>query len=421
MTPSRRLAIVGATIVDGRGGPPLAPGAILIDGERIAAVGPAAAVPIPPGAERLALDGMYVLPGLIDAHVHFQGRRTLSYREHVLHGEGLRAARGTADLARLLEAGFTTVRDCGSYTALALKQALAEGSIPGPRLLAAGRFVERTGGADDPAFLPLEWVEGPAGPRGPRLADGPAEVRRAVREQLRDGADLVKTCQTGAAAIHARSRVDVSEWTMDELRALVDEGHRLGVRVAVRAHGPRGIREAVEAGADTIEHGTWLDDEGARMMADRGVVLVPTFFALQQVASLGAQHGAPDFVVRKTQELEAGHPAAFQRALRHGVPIAMGTDCTGTVLTPHGRNAVEVELMVRAGMDPMAAIVATTSGAARALGVEGETGALAAGLAADLIAVAGDPVASVAALQDVRFVMQRGTVVVSRIPTSPSR
>ena len=154
-----RTAIVGATVVDGRGAAPVSRGVILVEDERIAAVGPSR-TEVPPDAQVLDLGGMYVLPGLIDAHVHLQGRRALNMREHVFVGEGLRAARATADLRQLLEAGFTTVRDCGGYTALSLKHAVAEGSIPGPRILAAGRFVERTGGADDPSFMPLDWTRG---------------------------------------------------------------------------------------------------------------------------------------------------------------------------------------------------------------------------------------------------------------------
>jgi imidazolonepropionase-like amidohydrolase len=413
------IALLGATLFDGRGSPPLSRAALLVDGERIKATGREGEVLIPPHARVRRLDGLWILPGLIDCHVHLQGKRSLDMRQHVFVGEGLRAARATADLRRLLEAGITTVRDCGSYTALALRQAVAEGSIPGPRIVTVGRFIERTGGADDPTFMPLAWTR--AGEYyGPRLADGADDCRRAVREQLRDGADWIKTCSTGAAFVDARSRIDVSEWTTDELRAIVDEAHRLGARVAVHAHAARGIKEAVEAGADTIEHGTCIDDDGCRMMAERGTVLVPTFVTLRRMATVGAEHGAPDFAVSKARALDEEHERAFRRALEHGVPIAMGTDCSGASLSPHGCNAVELELMTAAGLGATESLVASTLGAARALGLEGEIGSVEAGKRADLIVVADDPTRFIKTVQDVRLVMQAGAVVVDRLSAEPS-
>jgi imidazolonepropionase-like amidohydrolase len=409
-------AIVGVTVLDGRGSPPVENAVIIVNDATIEAVGRRGQLEPPVGAEILRLEGMFVLPGLMDIHIHLFGRRSTNPREHVFDGEGLRAARATTHLRKLLEAGFTTVRDCGGYTALALKQAVAEGSIPGPRILAAGRFVERTGGADDPSFLPLEWTRS-GGYHGPRLADGPDECRKAVREQLRDGADWIKTCSTGGAPINPASRSDVLEWSSGELHALIDEAHRLSLRVAVHAHAANGIKEAVAAGADTIEHGTCIDDEACRMMVDRGVFLIPTFFGLQQVARLGAAHGVPDVVVRESRAFQEVQQRAFEGALKHGVRLAMGTDAAGTALLPHGQNAVELALMVNAGASPQDAIIAATSNAACALGLEHQVGSVEPGKIADLIAVSDDPVRQIKTLQDVKFVMQRGTVVVNRVGT----
>lgn len=406
------LALTGATMLDGRGGPPVADAVVLLDGTRILAAGPAGPDAIPPDATRIALDGMWLLPGLIDAHIHL-GRRDLDLSRRVFIPEALWAARGAADLRLLLEAGFTTVRECGGPVAIALRQAVAEGSIPGPRILAAGAFVERTGGADDPCFMPLPWLRS-GQYRGLLVADGPDEVRRAVRQQIREGADWIKTCTTGAAYNNAGSRTDILEWSRLEIETLVEEAHRLGVRVAAHAHAANGIRQAIEAGADTIEHGTSIDDEACRMMADRGIFLVPTFWVLHRMATVGREFGAPGFAVEKAAVLDRTHVETFQLALRRGVPIAMGTDCSGVPMAPHGDNAAELALMVAAGMAPMDAIVAATSGAAAALGIGEETGTLAPGLQADLLVLGGDPARDVHALRQVRLVIQAGRVVVDR-------
>ena len=408
MAGSSYLALTGATIVDGLGGPARPGLAVVVAGERIADILPE--TQLPDDIPRIDLGGHTILPGLIDAHVHLLGQRSMDTREMTFVGEGLRAARATADLNKLLQAGITAVRDCGSYTALALKTAVAEGSVPGPRIVACGRFIERTGGADDAPFMPLAWAQ-EGGPWGPRLADGVADVRKAVREQLRTGADWIKTCTTGAVTTQEGSRPDLLEWSDEELFALVDEAHRLGARVAVHAHALAGIRHAIAAGADTIEHGTYLDDETARTMADRGMYLVPTLFVLNALVTRGADFGTPEWVLVKAREVMTARRASFEAALRHGVPIVMGTDCGGQNLLPHGRNAEELALLVAMGMSPADAVVAGTLGAARCIGLEGEIGSIERGKIADLIAVAGDPLQDITVVQDVRFVMKSGQVV----------
>jgi imidazolonepropionase-like amidohydrolase len=406
----RMKAIVGATLIDGLGSPSLPDAVVLIDSGAIVAAGHRGELAVPDDAEVLGLSGMTVLPGLIDTHIHLLGHRSMDTRGHEFVGEGLRAARCTAHLRALLDAGITTVRDCGSYTALALKQAVAEGSIPGPRILAVGRFVERTGGADDASWMPLEWAQR-AGPWGPRMADGPAEVRKAVREQVRDGADWIKTCSTGAATTQPGSHPNVTEWSMEELTALIDEAHRLGKRVAVHAHASVGIRDAIVAGADTIEHGSGIDAECARMMVDRGLFLIPTFYIRHRIMTVGPEFGTPEWVVTRARASMAEKQRAFRIALEQGVRIAMGTDCGGQNLLPFGTNATELALLVEVGMSPMAAIVAGTSNAARAIGLERVVGSVEPGKQADLIAVAADPLGDITSLQRVAWVMQRGSVV----------
>ena len=414
---SEGVVLTGAVIIDGLGGPPRHGCSVVVTGGRIVDVLPDAR--LSGDLARLDLSGMTLLPGLIDAHVHLLGQRTMDNRDMTFVGEGLRAARATADLQRLLHAGITTVRDCGSYTALALKQAVDEGSVSGPRVVACGRFIERTGGADDAPYMPLAWAQ-EAGPWGPRLADGPADVRKAVREQLRAGADWIKTCTTGAVTTQESSRPDLLEWSDEELLALVDEAHRLGAHVAVHAHAVAGIRHALDARVDSIEHGTYLDDETARRMTDRGTFLVPTHFVLNQLVERGAEFGTPPWVLAKAAEVMKVRQGAFEAALRHGVPMAMGTDCGGQDLLPHGANAAELKLLVRGGMSTSEAIVAGTSGAARCIGLEREIGSIEVGKTADLIAVEGDPLQDITLLQRVAFVMKGGQVV-RGLPTAATQ
>lgn len=400
--------VVGGDVLDGTGTPAQRGFAILVRGSRIEALVPEAQAPS--SATRIDLGSLTLIPGLIDTHVHLLGQRSMDTSSMTFVNEGLRAARATADLGRLLQAGITTVRDCGSYTALALKAAVDEGSIPGPRVVPCGRFIERTGGADDAPYMPLAWAQ-EAGPWGPRLADGPDDVRKAVREQLRSGAEWIKTCTTGAVTTQVLSNPDILEWSDPEIRALIEEAHRLGVRVAVHAHANAGIVQALDAGADSIEHGTYLDDETAKRMADAGVWLVPTLFVLTQIVEHGAEFGTPEWVLAKAREAMEARQRSMEAALRNGVPIAMGTDIGGQDLLPHGRNAAELALLARFGMSPSDALVAGTLGAARCLGLDAERGSLEAGKVADIVAVPGDPLQDISVTERVAFVMQGGQVV----------
>jgi imidazolonepropionase-like amidohydrolase len=412
-TGSSLQALVGATVIDGLGGTPIDRGVVLLEDRRIAKVGAESVVPIPRGATVIDLRGLFVLPGLIDCHVHLSGRRTMDMRAEVFTSPGLMTARAVADARTLLESGFTTVRDAGGRVALAVRDAIAEGSILGPRIVCAGPFVEPTGGADDMSFIPEEWTLMP-GFGGPILANGADECRRAVRRVLRLGAEFVKTCNSGGSFIHERALIERPEWSPEELHAIGNETHRKGARLAVHAHLPSHIMEAIEAGADTIEHGTLLDEPCAGLMAARGIFLVPTFLALHRMASEGGLLGQPAWSVAQARTLAAGHHEAVNIALAAGTPIAMGTDCSGFPVGQMGDNARELAYLVEAGMTPMQAIVATTSSAAQAIGLGNEIGTLTPGKDADIVAVGSDPTTDVRVMEQVDFVMQRGRVVKAR-------
>ena len=407
-------AIAGVTLIDGLGSKPISRAVIIVENDKIVMVGHENEIQIPDGIEVIHLDGMTVLPGLIDAHIHLLGQRTMNPMDLVFASDGLRAARAVADLRKHIESGVTTVRECGSRTALAMKQALAEGAILGPRVMPSGHMIIRTGGSDDIHAMPLEWAQR-AGTFCPRLADGADDCRKAVREQLRDGADFIKTVITGAITTQAASRPDILEWSPAELSAIVDEAHRLGVRVAVHAHAAAGIKTATEAGVDSIEHGSGLNEECCELMVKRGTWLVPTLFVSHRLIKYGAEFGTPDWVMKKVTENLDNKFKFMQLAIESGVKIAMGTDATGSGLSPAGKSAEELELMVEAGMSPMEAIRVSTSAAAACLGIEQEVGSIEPGKQADLIAVGEDPLLNIKSLQDVVWVMQRGQVVVDRL------
>jgi imidazolonepropionase-like amidohydrolase len=300
-----------------------------------------------------------------------------------------------------VEAGVTTVRDLGGreYAEIAVRDAVRAGAIAGPRMLCAGRAVCITGGHG--------WrMLG-------RQADGPDDLRRAVREQLRAGADVIKLVATGGVMTPG---VDprAAQLTLDELRAGVDEAHRARRRAAAHAMADEGIAWCLDAGIDTIEHGVFLTESLATRMARQGAALVATLIAPHAIVEGGHAAGIPDFAVKKSITLRERHLESFRIAMRAGVAIAAGTDA-GTPLNPHGSLVPELALMIGAGMEPLQALRAATSVAARVLGLDHETGTIAPGLAADLLAVEGDPASDVKTLDAVRLVIAEGRTVLSRL------
>jgi len=393
-----RTILAGAMLVDGSGAPPVAGRAVVVEQGRIAAVVDEREAP--PG-RTVRLDGLTLLPGLINCHIHlcFGGEvdpavalQKDPYATTVI--KAVLRARQT------VEAGVTTVRDLGGrdYAELSVRDAVRAGLVPGPRMLCAGRGICITGGHG--------WhLIG-------READGPDEVRKGVREQIKAGADVIKIFATGGVMTPGVDP-NAAQLTLDEVRAAIEEARKAGRRTAAHAGGAEGIANALEGGITTIEHGIFLNEALCRRMARDGVALVPTLIAPQAILAGGVAAGIPEYAVRKSEAVCDRHLESFVMAMRLGVPIAAGTDA-GTPLNGHGSMVPELELMVKAGLAPLAAIHAATAAAARALGLEHETGRVAPGLAADLLAVAGNPAERIAALDEVRLVMTQGRLVVNR-------
>jgi imidazolonepropionase-like amidohydrolase len=380
----RQTLLRNVTLFDGTGAPPHTGADVLIEGSRIEGIGRIHAGR--EGAEVIDLGGRWLMPGLIDCHVHtaFTGDPLDAERAPTIPTPEL--AWTAADNARrTLEAGITTIRDLGSRdnVAVLMRDAIAAGRLPGPRKRAVGSIICITGGHG--------WPMG-------RQADGPDDVRKAVREQLRAGADAIKFTATGGVMT---PRVDPRSpsFTEEELRAGIEEAHKAFFRAAAHAQGTAGIKNAVRAGIDSIEHGIFLDDEVIEEMKQRGTVLVPTLVAPENISRHGLAAGIPPYMVEKSDRVREAHRESFRKAVRAGVRIAMGTDA-GTPFNRHGANADEIVLMVESGMSPHDALVATTRSAADLLDLLDVTGTVEPGKQADLLILDGDPLADIRVLTD---------------------
>ena len=386
-----------ARVWDGTGQPVRADAIIVCEGERIVRV--ARAAEAPPDARIEDLGDVTVLPGLIDAHVHMIWDGTLTRPEEVRAAESVAkgAARAVRHAADTLACGTTTVRDvgCPGGVAFALRDAIDEGIVPGPRMLAAGATIVMTGG-----HLYRMGVE----------VDGPFEARRAAREQLKQGADLIKILATGGVYGRRHDEPWAPQLTVEEIRAAVEEANNAGRVAAIHAEGQQGIANAIEAGADTIEHGNQLTPELAEAMARRGIVLVPTLTWFFGVAEAEPGPTFPEEYVRKGRSMAEASARSIALARQAGVPIAAGTD-TGAPLVPHNSVRRELELLVRLGLEPDEALAAGTRAAAAALRLDAAVGTLEPGKYADLIAVGGDPTRDVRALYDLRLVVKGGQEV----------
>lgn len=409
---SGTVVLRAARLIDGTGAAPVTNAVVVVTDDRIVAAGREGAVAVPAGARVVDLGDVTLLPGFIDAHTHIIGRTLgdpagddAAVRDY----DALAAVLGVENARKTLMAGFTSIRNVGAphFDDMALRKAVDEGYAIGPRMENAGNSFGITGGHCDengfrPGLVDADYRDG--------AADGVDEVRKAVRYQVKYGADVIKICATGGV-LSEGDAVGATQYTLEEMAAVVDEARKLERKVAAHAHGTEGIKLATRAGVASIEHGTFLDDEGARLMAQKGTYLVPTLMAAEaakQAADRGALTGL------RAQKAKAAYdagPTRIRLALKYGIPIALGTDAG---VGPHGANGHEFKLMVDAGMTPMQSLVAGTSSAARLLGWQDRVGTLAAGKLADVVAVPGDPLRDITATERPSFVMKNG--VVYRMP-----
>jgi imidazolonepropionase-like amidohydrolase len=391
------VVIRAARMLDVTSGRMLSNAAIVVQGDRIAAVNPATP---PAGARVIDLGDVTLLPGFIDMHTHLSSEiSATSFTEPVRLTESDFAFNAAANALKTLRAGFTTVRDFGGDVTVALGKAVARGTVPGPRVVPSRNMIGITGGhCDVTGFAPGVLERGPED----GVADGPWEVVQAVRYQIKHGAQVIKTCAT-AGVLSLEGPVGAQQYSYDELKAMVDEAARHGIKVAAHAHGTDGIKAAVRAGVASIEHGSQLDDEAIELMKERGTWLVPTSYLVDRI-NLAV---LPPLVRQKAETILPMARQSLRKAIAAGVKIAFGTDAG---VYPHGENAREFAVYVKLGMTTIDALRTATINAASLLGVT-DRGTIEAGKLADLIAVPGDPLRDITATERVSWVMAGGKVV----------
>jgi imidazolonepropionase-like amidohydrolase len=400
---ARTILVRAARLIDGRGGPPIGNGAVLIRGDRIERVGPADGVK---ADEVIDLGNATILPGLIDLHTHLTDEVGTNWESALLTTTPGRAAiYGAVNARTTLLAGFTTCRDMGPtwpYVDVDLRYAIEKGSVPGPRLLVAGNYVSATGGAGDARQFSI-YVDVPI---VRNLADGVDQVRQAVRTNFKHGADFVKILATGAV-MSKGIPPGAQQYSDAEIAVAVEEATRWGRWVAAHAHGTEGIKAALRAGVRTIDHGSMLDEEGSRLLKAKGAYFAPTLYVGHTILNDNQVLNIPAHQVERERAMQGTQERAFKIALADGLPIAFATDAG---VFPHGENAREFKLRVALGQSPMAAIEGATRIAAEAIGWADRVGTLQPGRYADLIAVAKDPLADITELERVQFVMKGGVV-----------
>jgi imidazolonepropionase-like amidohydrolase len=386
---------------------------VVIKGDKIADVGSNVAAPA--DAQVIDLGDVTLSPGFIDAHTHL----TLDYTdynkrriEELSLNVSEQTIRATAYARATVEAGFTTVRDVGSrfvgsreFVDVALRNAINKGLIVGPRMLVATKGIGATGGHFDPTGGYRDLLFGREPDYTDGIADGPDEIRKAVRFEVKNGADVIKAAVSGGV-LSLSDEVDTPQFTPPEMAALVDESHRLRKKVAVHCHGDQAAKDAIEAGVDSIEHGSFMKPETLQLMKTKGTYLVPTLMATEWIMSKLDNY--PPMLQEKAKAAAAARTEMFRNAVKMGIKIAFGTDAA---VFPHGQNAKEFKLMVDLGMQPIDALRVGTSNAADLLGVVQKTGTLEKGKLADIVAIPGDPTSDITATERVAFVMKDGKII----------
>jgi len=400
---SKIVAVKAGRLIDGLGGTPISNAVVLIENDRITAVG--AGLSVPPGAQVIDLGAATVLPGFIDCHTHVTGQPGDNFYEDLFKRSPIDEAITAHIYAkRTLEAGFTTIRDVGSeeFVDVALKKAINHGDIPGPRMLVAGLALSATGGHGDlngySPYLSFKTFSG--------VADGIDAIRKLIRTDVRQGADVIKVLAT-AGVLSEEDSEGAPQYSQEELDTVVQEANMWERRVAAHAHGAEGIKRAIRAGVNSVEHASFIDDEGIRLAKEKGTFLVMDIYNDDYIMTEYARRGYPQAILEKEKRVGRTQRENFRKAWKAGAKMAFGTDAG---VYPHGDNARQFAKMVEWGMTPMEAIKAATASAAELLGWSDRIGTLQKGRFADLVAVNGDPLTDIAILQKVQFVMKGGVV-----------
>jgi len=413
--PVRKKAIkaIEGRLIDGTGSTPTRKAIVVIEKEKIKEVGKANEIKIPDGAELIDASGKTVMPGLIDSHMHFMGLVSDKFVEVEL---GI--IKAVFDARDLLEAGFTTVKDCGSRGGLFLKKAIKEewskGIIKAPRVLAAGRALSQTFGHGDAHYLPIEYAR----QLNPCICDGVPECIKAARLALREGADFIKVMTSGGV-MSQRDRPEYTQFTLEEIRAIVREAEKVGTFVTAHCQGTEAIKLSIKGGIRTIDHAFYPDEEAIEMAIKKNVAFVPTLSINQQIVKGGVEAGYPPWAVEKAEEAWEEVCRNIEKSHKAGVPICAATDFCGSPFLKFGKNAMELELLVKkCHFKPLEAIVAATKNAAEfACNLGGKIGTIEEGKIADIIVVEGDPLKDITILQDlekIKMVMRSGGIEVNR-------
>jgi imidazolonepropionase-like amidohydrolase len=409
------ILVKNGTLIDGSGADPIEKSLVLIEDEEIKEVGTRGEVDTPEKCKVIDASGKHVLPGLIDAHLHLWGFKSDNMTsERFVSPQSLKLLRSSVSARRLLEAGFTTVKDCGSSNALYLKKAIEEGTLRGPRIVAAGYPLSQTFGHCDQHFLPLETSDARTGIGSGLICDGVDECIKAARYTLREGADFVKLCGTTGGVMSERDKPDHVQFNLDEIRAVVQVAKNVGTYVTAHAQGTEGIRNAIVGGVKTVDHVFYPDEECLKMGKNKDVVFVATLSVGRRIMDGGTDVGYPEWGVKKMIESWDEMAESIAWLQKEGATVASGTDFLDTPLMKMGTNALELELLMKhSGFTPMEAIVSATSNAAKACGLESKIGTIEKGKMADLLIVDGNPLKDITVLQKtnkIEMVMKEGKI-----------